>query len=266
MKKNKEAQDLESLIEQPEASEEVSKPSKEKKSKKVKAQEIEEVTEKAPSRKELKKAEKERVKAEKIESLRLKNRAKWTSKYFKKFSGRHQDSYDDMLDEDYKNVIKRAKELSSIEQKDYSELVLITVPDAFEKNGRVNYRIDKKEDGSHALLYDQALVTALFFGEDQLFYHQANVDHRNGHIGFDVAGEFNYFDVVHMETSLKYDNNDHPKYITLDLEVGLSDGMIIPFHLRNHRIHDDYNLEALLTPTESKVLSTLKQKVRASKK
>ncbi|PKK93125.1 MAG: hypothetical protein CVV61_06255 [Tenericutes bacterium HGW-Tenericutes-6] len=267
MKKNKEAKDLESLIEQPETLDEASKPSKDKHKKKEKVvQEAEENTEKELTKKELKQLEKARIKAEKDEEKRLKNRAKWTQKYFKKFSGRHQDNYDDMLDEDYQNVIKRAKELSSIGQKDYTELVLITVPDAFEKHGKVNYRMDKKEDGTFSLLYDQALVTSLFFGEEQLFYHQANVDHRNGHIGFDVAGEFNYFDVVHMETAIKYDNNDHPKYITLDLEVGLSDGTIVPFHLRNHRIHSDYDLEALLTPTEAKILNTLKQKVRASKK
>jgi len=143
---------------------------------------------------------------------------------------------------------------------------LITVPDAFDKDGRVNYRLDTREDGTHTLLYDQALVTALFFGHDTLYYHQANIDHRDGHIGFDVSGEFSYFDVVHMETSLKYDNNDKPKYITLDIEIGLSDGNKVPFHLRNHRIHDDYNLDTLLTPTEQKVLHTLKQKVRESRK
>jgi hypothetical protein len=239
-KQKKTSEDLELLVEAPEA---------EKAGKKTK--------EKAPKVKKVK-----QVSAEKKE----KNRLKWTSKYFKKFSGRHQDNYDEMLQEDYDKVVSRAHELSSISEADYDALILITVPDAFEKNGRVTYRLDKKADGTHTLLYDQALVTALFFGEDTLYYHQANVDHRNGHIGFDVAGEFSYFDVVHMETSLKYDNNDHPKYITLDLEIGLSDGTITPFHLRNHRIHDDYDLHGLLTPTEQKVLDTIKKKVRSSRK
>jgi hypothetical protein len=239
-KQKKTSEDLDLLVEAPEGEKAVKK-----------------TKEKAPKDKKVVK-----MSAEKKE----KNRTKWTSKYFKKFSGRHLDNYDEMLQEDYDNVIQRAYELSSISEADYDSLVLITVPDAFEKNGKVNYRLDKKDDGTHTLLYDQALVTALFFGEDTLYYHQANVDHRDGHIGFDVAGEFGYFDVVHMETSLKYDNNEHPKYITLDLEIGLSDGTITPFHLRNHRIHDEYDLHGLLTPTEQKVLDTIKKKVRSSRK
>lgn len=202
----------------------------------------------------------------KVEGNKQKKRSRWTQKYFKKFVGRHQDSYDTMTQADYDYLLERACELSSISVNDYETLILITVPDAFEKNGQVHYRLDKKEDGTHSLRYDQALVTVLFFGHDTLYYHQANVDHRNGHIGFDVAGEFNYFDVVYVETSLKYDNNDKPKYITLDIKVVLSDGTKIPFHLRNHRIHDNYHLDTLLTSTEQKVLQTLKTKIRESKK
>ncbi|PKK98263.1 MAG: hypothetical protein CVV57_08335 [Tenericutes bacterium HGW-Tenericutes-2] len=218
----------------------------EPKGKKVKADKIKEPVEKKPKK--------------------PKNRSKYTSKYFKKFSGRAEDSYEDMLHEDYKHVINRAHQLSSIKESDYESLIVITVPDAFDHKGKVSYRLDKKPDGTYTLLYDQALVTVLFFGLDSLFYHQANVDHRNGHIAFDVAGEFNYFDVVHMETSIKYDNNDHPKYIMLDLEIGLADGTIVPFHLRNHHIHSEYELNTLLTETESKILEILKSKVRTSRK
>ncbi len=196
----------------------------------------------------------------------VKNRAKYTSKYFKKFSGRAQDSYDEMLQEDYRSVITRAHELSSIQESDYQKLILITVPDAFDHNSKVAYRLDKKPNGSYTLLYDQALVTAVFFGDDSLFYHQANVDHRNGHIAYDVSGEFNYFDVVHMETAFKYDHVIHPKYLTLDLEVTLVDGTKVPFHLRNHRIHDNYDLQQLLTAQEKDLLDTLKFKVRESRK
>ncbi|MDO9628515.1 MAG: hypothetical protein Q7I99_01330 [Acholeplasmataceae bacterium] len=214
-----------------------------------------------------KKVKTEKIKAPKEKKPKIiKNRSKFTSKYFKKFSGRAEDSYEDMLHEDYKHVINRAHQLSSIKETDYESLIVITVPDAFDHKGKVAYRLDKKSDGTYTLLYDQALVTVLFFGSDSLFYHQANVDHRNGHIGFDVAGEFNYFDVVHMETSIKYDNNDRPKYITLDLEVGLADGVIVPFHLRNHHIHSEYELNTLLTENEQKILDILKSKVRNSRK
>lgn len=204
-----------------------------------------------------------KVKQKKVKVI--KNRAKYTSKYFKKFAGRQNVSYEEMLQADYNQVIDRAHQLSSIQPADYSSHILITVPDAFDQTSKVSYRLDKRADGTYTLLYDQALVTVVFFGDDSLFYHQANVDHRNGHIGFDVSGEFNYFDVVHMGTSIKYDHPTHPKYITLDLEVGLADGTIVPFHLRNHRIHEEYDINVLLTPQETIFLDTLKHKVRGSR-
>lgn len=237
------------------------------KEKKVKKSDLEAETlvdseEEAP-----KKAKKEKSeKAKKADAVKEnKKRQKFTSKYFKKFSGRSQHSYEDMLQTDYKTAIKRAELLSSIQPGDYDSPIIITVPDAYNQGGRVTYRLDQRPDGTQTLLYDQALVTILFFGADSLFYYQANIDHRNGHIGYDVAGEFNYFDVVHMETALKYDHPDRPKYITLDLEIGLADGVIVPFHLRNHRIHDLYDLPVLLTEHEQKVLDTIKNKVRTSR-
>ncbi len=195
----------------------------------------------------------------------VKNRAKYTSKYFKKFQGRSHGSYDEMIAKDYEKFIQRAHELSSISEQDYHKKIMITVPDAFEPNSKVNYRLDKRADGKYTLLYDQALVTVLFFGDDSLYYHQANIDHRNGHIAFDVSGEFNYFDVVHIETALKYDRPIRPKYITLDVELGLSDGTIIPFHLRNHRMHEEYDFDGTLTKQEQVFLDTLKQKIRESR-
>jgi hypothetical protein len=227
---------------------------------------VEETTSKS---KKTKKEKKVKVKQEKVpkekKKKRIRNRAKFTSKFFKKFQGRSHDSFDQMLMNDYKHVVERAYQLSSINELDYDQMFIITVPDAFEKNGRVNYRLNKTADGGQTLLFDQSLVTILFFGSETLYYHQANVDHRDGHIAFDVSGEFSYFDVVHMETAFKYDNQDKPKYITLDLEVGLSDGVKVPFHLRNHRIHDDYHLPNLLTETEQKVLDTIKRRVRQTR-
>ncbi|MBU1141891.1 MAG: hypothetical protein KKG64_05135 [Firmicutes bacterium] len=207
-----------------------------------------------------------KMKAPKVEKQKSpEKREKVTAKYFKKFSGRSLDTYDEMVQADYAKAIERAHQLSNIQKYDYSAPVLITVPDAFRHGDRVNYRLDQKSDGTYSLMYDQALVYVLFFGKTSLFYYQANVDHRNGHITADVAGEFHYSDVIHMETVLKYDNVDKPKYITLDLEIGLVDSIIIPFHLRNHRIHQAYHLPTLLTDKESQILGILKKKVRESR-
>jgi len=99
-----------------------------------------------------------------------KNRQKYTQKYFTKFSGRAQESYDDMLNADYQKMIEHAHELSSINEMSYSSVMMITIPDAFDQTSKVNYRLDKKDDGTYTLLYDQALVTILFFGDDVLYY------------------------------------------------------------------------------------------------
>jgi hypothetical protein len=195
----------------------------------------------------------------------VKKRTIANQKYLRKFSARSKGNYEEMIQSDYQRAIERAHQLSSIDHRDYDTPVIITVPDSFHHSDKVNYRLFKKEDGSNTLLYDQALITALFFGSDSLYYYQANIDHRSGHIAFDMTGEFNYFDVVHLKTALKYDNAINPKYITLDIEVGLVNGTVIPFHLRNHRIHDDYHLPSLLTETEQNILDVLKKKVRESR-
>lgn len=233
--------------------EDVSKDVKNKKTKKEKEKKVKEKPAKKVKEKKAKKQKK------------LRNREKWTNKYFKKFSGRAHESFEDLMHEDFKKALARAQLLSSIQPGDYEKPVIITIPDAYNRGGKVVYRLDVKKDGTQTLIYNQSLITILFFGHDSLFYYQANIDHRNGHIGFDISGEFNYFDVTHMETQLKYDNPDKPKYLTLDLDVGLVDGTIVPFHLRNHRLHDCYELPDLLTETEYEILSLFKSKVRQSR-
>lgn len=221
---------------------------------------------KEPKAKKEKPIKEKKVKATKVKKEKpLKNREKWTNKYFKKFTGRAHDSFEDLMKEDFKNAMKRALLLSSIQKTDYEKPVIITIPDAYNQGGKVTYRLDVRKDGSQTLVYNQSLITILFFGKDSLFYYQANIDHRNGHIGYDISGEFNYFDVTHIETQLKYDNPDKPKYLTLDVEIGLVDGTIKPFHLRNHRIHDCYELPDLLTETEQEVLTLIKSRVRDSR-
>jgi len=237
-----------------------------KKTNKKKVKEPEFIEEAA---REEKATNKKKVKAEKVfkekKAKKLKNREKYTSKYFKKFSGRHADSFDEMIHNDYQNALERALKLLSIQKGDYEAPFIITVPDSFDNKKKVIYRLDKKEDGTYTLIYDQSLVTILFFGSDSLFHYQANIDHTNGRIGFDKTGEFNYFDVVNIETMLNYDQLDKPKYILLDLTIGLIDGTKIALHLRNHRIHETYELPDLLTKTESSVIDLLKSKVRESR-
>jgi hypothetical protein len=196
-----------------------------------------------------------------------KKRARWMRKYFKRFLGREKGDLEEILQKDFQIAIERAHQLLSIKPEDYQneQPVLITVPDSFTKYDKVTYRLDTKSNGNATLHYDQSLVTTLFFGQESLFYHQCNIDHRDGRFAMDIAGEFRYFDVVHVETAIKYDDEDKPKYLILDLEVSLTDGTIIPIHLRNHRLHDTYELPGLLTDQEKLVLETLKKHIRLNR-
>lgn len=200
-------------------------------------------------------------------SKETKNRAHLMKKFFNKYTGKEKDSIEHLIQADYDQIIERAEQLSSIDKNDYpsNAPIMIKVPDSFTKKDRVSYRLVQKEDKSTVLLYDQALVTTLFFGETSLFYHQCNVDHRTGNIAFDIAGEFNYFDVVHMETALKFDHSENPKYLMLDLELTLIDGTLIPFHLRNHRLYDSYRLPSLLTDQEKMILEQFKHHIRGKR-
>lgn len=261
MKKNKELRQDETLKENNEATEQVLKDSTEPLQEEKKGKKEKKTKKEGKPKKEKKEGKPKKEKKAK----KVKNRSKWTLKYFKKYSGRAKNDFMKFIKDDFNTAIMRAERLSSINRNAYDKPVIITIPDSFNNKDKVHYRLDKNTDGSFTQIYDQSLVTILFFGEDGLFYYQANIDHRIGHIGFDVAGEFNYFDVVHMETQIKYDNPERPKYIMLDLEVGLSDGTIVPFHLRNHRIHEDYDLPEILTQTEQQILDLFKSKVRKQK-
>ncbi|TVP85765.1 MAG: hypothetical protein EA375_03300 [Acholeplasmataceae bacterium] len=195
---------------------------------------------------------------------KIRKRQRWMKKYFKKLSGREKKDFDQMTHDDHDKVIERAQKLLRINDDDYPDVapIMITVPDAFTKYDKVTYRLDIREDGSKTLHYDQALITTLFFGPEMLFYHQVNVDHRDGRFAEDHVGEFRYADVVLVETSLKYDNPDRPKYIILDLEVKLASGTAVLFHLRNHRLHEDYDMPELLTDQEQHILDQFQYRIR----
>lgn len=247
--------------------ESLEKPKKEKKKKKEADEKLKEEKQDKKAAKEPKEPKtKKEKKAKRVKKTKkLKNRVRSTKKYFRKFTGREKADFASFVNEDYKKAITRAESLLSIDKKAYAQPVLISTPNSFDNTSKVQYRLDKKEDGTFTQIYDQALVTIMFFGNEALFYYQANINHRTGQIGSDISGEFNYFDVVHVETRLRYDQPAKPKYLMLDLKVGLTDGRTIPIHLRNHRIYDGYGVPEVLTETEQKILDTLKTKIRKGK-
>ncbi|MFA5481879.1 MAG: hypothetical protein WC278_00720 [Bacilli bacterium] len=197
-----------------------------------------------------------------------KQRSRWTKKFFKKRINKVSRQYAELINEDYKKVIKRAETLLRIEKIDYpfEAPIMITLPDSFSKDVKVRFTYGESEDKKMNLYYDQSLVTSLFFGEQSLFFHRCNVDHTTGNIGYDVAGELNYADIVYAQTTFRYDTQNKLHQYQLVVELSLLDGTIVPLYLRNHTIHDNYGgLDTVLTEQEEYILDTIKGYIRASK-
>ncbi len=195
----------------------------------------------------------------------FKNRIKYTNKIFKHLKAKAKGQIDVLIKKDYFEAQKRAKSLLGINEKDYYQQVLITVPDSFSNRDEVKYHLEVEKDGENKLYFDQAYVTILYYGKETLFIYQCNIDHRSGYIGHDRAQEFNYFDVISVETSIKFDNDTRPKYSVLNAELTLSNNQKFLIHLRNQRLDSQPLEQPLLSEKEQNVLQMLKERIRASK-
>lgn len=192
-------------------------------------------------------------------------RLKRVEQYFKKMSGGTAEDIHKLIHSDYERAIKRAEKMASIDRKSYDQPYVLLIPHQPEKGRKVSYRLDLLANGAQTLLYDQTLISVLFFGSDTFHYYQSHIDHQTGEISHDLAGEFGYFDVVHIVTRLGFDNPNKPKYETLDLEIGLSDGAVVPIHLRSYRLQSDFKPELFISDDEQKIIERLKKNVRESR-
>eukprot|EP01156_Anaeramoeba_ignava_P021860 Anaeramoba_ignava/c19853_g1_i1.p1 GENE.c19853_g1_i1~~c19853_g1_i1.p1 ORF type:complete len:457 (+),score=64.67 c19853_g1_i1:1085-2455(+) len=195
----------------------------------------------------------------------FKNRIKFTNRFFRSLQSKAKGQIDVLINKDYFEIQKRAKTLLSISEKDYHQQILITVPDSFTNKDDVKYHLEITKDGDNKLYFDQAYVTVLYYGMTSLYIYQCNVDHRSGYIGHDRAQEFKYADVISVETTIKYDNEAHPKYSVLNAELTLINNQKFLIHLRNQRLTDQSAGQPLLSKTEQNVLQKLKDRIRASK-
>ncbi|MBN2268114.1 MAG: hypothetical protein V3569_00825 [Acholeplasmataceae bacterium] len=198
-------------------------------------------------------------------SNEVNNRLKRVEQYFKKVSGSTAEDIHKIMHEDYNRAIKRAELMASIDRKSYDQPYVLLIPFQKENGRKVSYRLDLLANGAQTLLYDQTLISVLFFAENTFYYYQSHIDHQTGEISMDLSGEFDYFDVVHIVTRLGYDDPQKPKYETLDLEIGLSDGAVVPIHLRSYRLQSDYKPEIFISEDELKIINRLKKNVRESR-
>lgn len=218
------------------------------------------------NKKQAKKAEKKALKLAKKEAKKLKNlntnRPKWVKKFFKKQQGKPQDYIQKYLAKDQDRLLKRMHALLNLEADDYQKLFFVKMPSAVNDKTNVKYRLSVDKNGVQSLLYDQAYINILCFGEDTLYQYHAQIDYYTGRITDEATSTFRYFDIVTLDTKLGYDNNDKPKYLQFGLSLSLTNGRLVKLDLRNHRLNDAYDLNTVLTAQEERILSLLKLKMQ----
>lgn len=197
----------------------------------------------------------------------MKDRLKWFNKFFKKGTGEADPQFQVYRDEVHEIAFKRAFELLRIEEGDVSleQPIILLAPEQLDKRSKVRYKVVLEDESVAELVYDQALITILMFGEHSLFYYQANADYRYGLVTNDVVSEVNYLDIMSYQTSFEYDDLQDPLFEIVDLELFLYDGGVVPFNLR-FRMFNGVMEELVLSETEKLVLDKFHQVVRNKKK
>ena len=197
----------------------------------------------------------------------MKERLKWFSKYFKKGTGQFDPQFQVYRDEAHELALTRAFELLSITNHDVqteNPIILIS-PEQLDMKSKVRYKVATLDDNTAELLYDQALITMLLFGEESLFYYQANADYRYGLVTNDVVGELNYLDIMNVQTSFEYDDLHDPLFEIVDLDLWLYDGSTIPFTLR-FRLFNGVSEEIILSDKEKLILEKLHRVIRTKRR
>ena len=196
----------------------------------------------------------------------MKKRLKWFNKYFKKGTGEFDPQFQVYRDEAHELVFKRAYELLSITEADVAEenAIVLMSPEQLDVKSKVRFKVALLDDDDAELIYDQAILTVLMFGEESLFYYQANVDYRYGLVTNDLVGELNYLDIMNVQTSFEYDDLHEPLFEIINVELWLYDGTIMPLTLR-FRLFNGVMEELILSDKEKLVLNKLHNVIRSKK-
>lgn len=209
-----------------------------------------------------KQAKKEKQKKAKNVLLNDIERGKWVKSYFKKNDGLADPRMKELMDKDFAKMFKRAHLMLNITEQDYEKVFVLQMPDSYSNKNKVNYRLDKMENGSQTLIYDQAFLNVLFFGEDVLYNYYVNVDFNNGYMTNDHSIAVRYFDIVSIESKLTYDQMESPKYLQYHVILHLTNNQQITLNLRNQRLYGANVIPSLLTTQEQRIVKLLREKMQ----
>lgn len=191
----------------------------------------------------------------------MKNRNKIMKKHFGKISGKIEEKAKLIIEEDLIKAGNRARQLLDLENLVVSNPLIVRTASNF--NHKTKYRINLLKDSSH-LDYDQSLVTTIFLGTKELYYHEVLVNHQDGKISNDVAGEVSYKDITHVEVVI--DSNEarsKVNVITVELILNLINGTSLVFNLRTHYLYNESEYPELLLEEERYVVNTIKEAIRS---
>lgn len=192
-------------------------------------------------------------------------RIKWFKQYFKKGEGEADPRFETYQMVLHDRALNRACQMLGIDQEEVEQVarpIILLQPDQFDLGEEIRYKLVTKEDGTTEVIYDQALITIILFGEHTLMYYQANINYAYDLIVDDIAGEVNYFDIVNIETSFQYDSLEDIEFEILDLDIWLTDGSLIPLRLR-HRLFTKLQKDILLTDEEQMIIRHLKEVINS---
>lgn len=135
--------------------------------------------------------------------------------------------------------------------------VEVISPELYPGRNTIIYRYIKKPN---KIYYSQSSYNWLLFGKDTLFHYRASINHIYGLVGYEVAEEIKYSDIVNIKTTVGKTNNTE----TLTLSLGITNGDNIDIMLRNipNQMFDETRQ---LSDAEANIVNTVRKAVRENK-
>ncbi|VEU80896.1 hypothetical protein [Haploplasma axanthum] len=190
----------------------------------------------------------------------MENRIKIMKKYFRKLKGKENNKVEGLINETTTRALERAKKVLCIENHKVSKPLVISAPN-LNHSSKLKFRVTEVNK-EHRIDYNNAILTTIFFDENTLFYHKAEVNYITGHVDVDFAGVIKLNDIKHLQVKIDYDDPKEPKVSNLTLRLDLTGGNSIAFSLRDHFLFDGYNYPDVLTEKERLVIQTIQKAIR----
>jgi len=165
------------------------------------------------------------------------------------------------MKEDHDVAYKQLFEALSIEKNPENFIetpIEFAAPQVYPGRGRTLFHFKKD-----SIVYSQSNYHWILFGKDTLFHYSASVNHLDRIIGYEVAEEFLYTDIVTIKTQTKRINEGSKSFEVMELVFTLINGQSVEIIVRNIESKDDATRP--LTEVEKYALQTIRRVIREHK-